>query len=118
VRYFRLKNVIFKERTLSESKNQCFRDSKHIFKSKIASVLHEKNTFEHLNADFVRIKIFTMASGVFDLFLSLKLHFRTKSLSKFKSLWLGDSKHIFESKILRHYILRLFLGPLFIWPKV
>jgi hypothetical protein len=69
----------FQRKYLKLSKSQCFGDSKHIFKSKIASVFHEKNAFE-LCADFVRIKIFTMVTGVCDLFLSLKRYFRTKYL--------------------------------------
>jgi hypothetical protein len=46
-RYLWLKKSNFNKNALSKIESQCNADSKHIFESKIAQVLLEKNIFKH-----------------------------------------------------------------------
>jgi hypothetical protein len=45
-RYFRLQNILFKKVHVKKKKSPCLGDSKHIFKLKIAQVIHKKNGFK------------------------------------------------------------------------
>jgi hypothetical protein len=96
MRYLRHENSNLKKNTLSKIESQCHADSKHIFKSKIVSILSKINVFK-LDGAFAIFKSAARFSIFFDFMHYLRHendNLKKNALSKIESSCHADSKHI------------------------